>query len=57
MDTVGDYGVLIGAISSLTAVEELRLWGFHSLGRPADLAAALQPLQCLRALVGDDWGF
>ena len=45
---------MIGAISSLTSLEELCLHRFVQLGTwPAEVAATLQPLHRLQALVGN----
>jgi hypothetical protein len=54
-DVMTDHDVLLGSISSLTALEELHIGcfigGLGHMGHPADVAAALQPLHRLRALV------
>ena len=51
-DVMDDQDMLLGSISSLTALETLHIGCFISgLGHQADVAAALRPLHRLRALV------
>lgn len=51
-DVMADHHVLLGSISSLTALEALHIGCFiRGLGHPADVTAALRPLHRLRALV------
>jgi hypothetical protein len=52
-DGMDDQDMLLASISSLTALEELHIGCFiGGLGHPADMAATLQPLHRLQALVG-----
>ena len=48
-----DHAEVTKGISSLSSLEKLYIDGFAVLGsQPAEVAAALQPLHRLRALVG-----
>lgn len=57
-DVFDDYGEFSRGLSALVGLEELHLQGFHELSLwPADMAAALEPLSRLRALVRHDHAF